>query len=132
MKNNIEILNNINSHLNEELKIDNVNINNKLYYDIVSQYGVTEKLNNIIDDFQDTIEFKNNNSSLFQKVNLKIGIICDEFLYYSLKDSTNLIYIPYNENLTVDESLDIFLVVTSWRGVDNSWDYIANPSGTKR
>lgn len=132
MKNNIEILNNINSHLNEELKIDNVNINNKLYYDIVSQYGVTEKLNNIIDDFQDTIEYKNNNSSLFQKVNLKIGIICDEFLYYSLKDSTNLIYIPYNENLTVDESLDIFLVVTSWRGVDNSWDYIANPSGTKR
>src|SRR5699024_12520881 len=71
-------------------------------------------------------------SAMFNKSELNNGIICDEFLFYSLQNAANLTYIPYSNQLEVDETIDMLLIVTSWRGLDHSWDYIANPKSSKR
>lgn len=99
------------------------------YNSIVDEFGVTHTLNEIIDSFEQNLEEA---SHLYKKSDTKIGIISDEFMFYALKDAANFVYIPYQENIEVDESLDVLLVVSSWRGLDHSWDYVANPKGRVR
>lgn len=98
------------------------------YYSVNSRFNTTEKLLNIINNYTDTEP----GSKIYKKFNFKIGIICDEFMYYSLKDSANIEYISFSEDLKVDTTFDLVLVVSSWRGVDESWQYVANPKGSKR
>ena len=109
--------------------ISKVNHDEEKYYEVVDEYGITNELNNIIDGFNDHQPVK---SAMFNKSELNIGIICDEFLFYSLQNAANLTYIPYSNQLEVDETIDMLLIVTSWRGLDHSWDYIANPKSSKR
>lgn len=112
-----------------ENEISKIEKDKEKYYELIEKYGVTKRLNNIIDNFEaDDIQ----ESKLFKKLDINIGVICDEFLYYSLKDTANFVYIPFSENMEVDENLDVLLVVTSWRGLDHSWDYVANPNGRVR
>src|SRR5699024_508627 len=126
---NKQILDNIVKNINDENKIEVVKKHPDEYYYVVDDYGISNKLNKIIDDFE---EKKPEQIGLYEKLDLNIGIICDEFLYYSLKDAANIIYVPYEEKLEINQELDLFLVVTSWRGLDHSWDYVANPKGKKR
>lgn len=124
-----QLLKRIVNKTNLEENLSEVEKDSDKYYSVIENYGITNKLNNIIDDFTDE-EFKE--SSLYKKSETKIGIICDEFLYYSLKDAADFEYISYSENLTVNTNLDYLLVVSSWRGLDHTWDYVANPNGEKR
>lgn len=126
---NKKILSNIIKNIDDESKIEEVKKNPEKYYSLVDNYGISNKLNKIIDDFE---EGNPAQIELYEKLDLNIGIICDEFLYYSLKDAANFIYIPYEEKLEINQEIDLFLVVTSWRGLDHSWDYVANPKGNKR
>lgn len=73
---------------------------------------------------------KSNGSRYFEKLDLNIGIISDEFLYESFKDVANFEYISRTEKETKDYDFVIF--ATSWRGVDNSWEGSAHPSNEKR
>ena len=54
-----------------------------------------------VDFFSDLEPFlsnipESNGSRIFNKIDKRVGIICDEFLYNSYKDVVNLEYIPYN------------------------------------
>lgn len=112
-----------------ENQISEVKINSDQYYNAIEKHGIGKQLNKIIDSFkEDTVK----ESNLYKKLDLNIGIICDEFMYYALKDTANFIYIPFTENMTVNKNIDVLLVVTSWRGLDHSWDYVANPNGRVR
>lgn len=112
-----------------ENDISKIDTDKNQYYESVEKYGITKKMNDIIDNFyKDT----NTYSNLYNKLDLKIGIICDEFMYYSLKDTADFIYIPFTENMEVNKDIDLLLVVSSWRGLDHSWDYVANPKGRVR
>src|SRR5699024_4245131 len=73
---------------------------------------------------------KSNGSRYFGKLDLNIGIICDEFLYESFKDVANFEYISREKKEIKD--YDFVLFATSWRGVDNSWEGSAHPSNEKR
>lgn len=130
----------MNKKINQSLKrvLKNIEFENSIskieddkneYYKLIETYGITKRMNDIIDSF---VEDSNTYSSLYEKIDIKIGIICDEFMYYSLKDTADFIYIPFTENMEVNKDLDILLVVSSWRGLDHSWDYVANPSGRVR
>lgn len=126
---NKNILDNILKKINDENEIEAVKKSPNKYCSIVDEYGISNKLNQVIDGFKAE---NPEQSELYNKLDLNIGIICDEFLYYSLKDTANFIYLPYEEQLHVQEELDLVLIVSSWRGLDNSWDYVANPKGRKR
>lgn len=124
-----KVLNNIIDNINDETNIEVVRKSPEKYYSTVDEYGISNKLNQIIDNFEGE---NPKEIGLYEKLDLNIGIICDEFLYYSLKDTANFIYIPYEEQLKINQEIDLFLVVSSWRGLDHSWDYVANPKGKKR
>src|SRR5699024_2525766 len=98
------------------------------YYSINKYFNTTDKLIEIIENFNSG----STKSSLFRPFKVKIGIICDEFMYYSLKDSANIEYISYSDDIKVNNDYDLILVVSSWKGIHNSWQYIANPKGKKR
>src|SRR5699024_7416570 len=126
---NKQVLHNIINNIDNENDIEIVRKSPEKYYSTVDKYGISSKLNQIIDNFEGENPRK---IGLYEKIDLNIGIICDEFLYYSLKDTANFIYIPYEEKLEINQEVDLFLVVSSWRGLDHSWDYVANPKGKKR
>src|SRR5699024_7729389 len=90
-----------------ENQISEVNINSVQYYNAIEKHGIGKQLNKIIDSFkEDTVK----ESNLYKKLDLNIGIICDEFMYYALKDTANFIYIPFTENMTVNKNIDVLLV----------------------
>src|SRR5699024_3401949 len=73
---------------------------------------------------------KSNGSRFFEKLDLNIGIICDEFLYNSFKDVANIEYISRNN--TEVKKYDFVIFASSWRGIDESWEGVAHPSNEKR
>lgn len=124
-----KVLDSLIDNLKVDIEKDSMRFNPQKYYELVDKYGRTKKLDEIINEFEGS---KVNTSSVFQKIDVNAGIVCDEFLFHSLKDSANFKYIPYSEDIKVDESLDFLLIATSWKGIDNSWEYLANPNGNKR
>ncbi|WOH37517.1 glycosyltransferase [Thalassotalea fonticola] len=69
---------------------------------------------------------ESNGSRYYQKLELTIGIIADEFLYKSFEGIANFIYItPSNFEKYVDK-LDLFIVATAWKGLDGEWQGLAN------
>ncbi|TDM50810.1 glycosyltransferase [Macrococcoides goetzii] len=74
---------------------------------------------------------ESNGSRIFNKIEKRVGIICDEFLYNSYKDVVNLVYIPY-EYESLDMNFDFVIIASAWRGIDNSWTGISASSSAQR
>src|SRR5699024_6758617 len=70
-----------------------------------------------------------NGGRYYKPLNLNIGMIADEFLFQSYKDAANMIYI--NRENYQDHQLDVFIVASAWKGLDNSWKGLGNPNNTK-
>ena len=111
-----------------EYNKNSIRANPEEYYRIDKVFDTSKNIDKIINDFTSI----NSGSKLYKPFDINIGIICDEFMYYALKDSANIDYIPFNENMVVNKDYDLVIVVSSWRGIDESWQYIANPKGSKR
>lgn len=123
------ILSKLISNVEEDLEKDNVRFNPETYYDVIEKYGISGKLDGIINDFN---HINHKGSALYNQIDVNIGVICDEFMFHSLNGTSKIEYIKYDEEITVNQDYDIFLIVTSWKGIDNSWQYLANPEGKKR
>lgn len=77
----------------------------------------TEFYNNIDTLIKDIPTSKELN--YYQKIDIKIGIITDEYMYNYYKDAVNLIYIPYSNYKNVINNVDLVLFVSCWHGMDN-------------
>lgn len=64
----------------------------------------------------------------FKSVNVKIGLIADEFLFNSYKDIADFYFV--NKDNYRELKLDILIIATTWRGIDNSWSGMGNPGNT--
>ena len=74
-------------------------------------------------------EIPKSNGSRFYKVDSKkIGIVCDEFFYHSFEGIANFIYVNPTNYKEYAAELDIFLVVTTWKGLDMMWKGLGNPN----
>lgn len=73
-----------------------------------------------------------NGSKFFQKRNVNVGIISDEFLYHSYEDVAHLTYLTFDNYKKQAKNLDILLVVTTWRGLNEEWRGVANPFSAVR
>ncbi|WP_373446113.1 glycosyltransferase [Salinicoccus bachuensis] len=91
--------------------------------------GKPHFLDEIIDDLE-KIEGKTA-SYLYRKFDVKVGIVCDEFIYHAYKDTCDLVYIDSSFN-GMDKDLDALIVVSTWKGIDQSWKNVGNPKSTKR
>jgi len=96
----------------------------KLYLDYRNKVCDTEYFNKIKPVLDQIPE--SNGCKYYNKINKNIGIVADEFLFNSYKDAANFIYItPQNYKQYIDK-LDLFLVVTTWVGLNGEWTGIAN------
>ncbi|WP_110927048.1 glycosyltransferase [Bacillus massiliglaciei] len=73
-----------------------------------------------------------NGSRYFEKRNVNVGIIADEFLYQSFKDVANFTYLTYENYKEHIQEQDVFLVATTWKGLGNEWRGVANPASNRR
>lgn len=90
-----------------------------------SDVNFLERIQPIIDKIPTT-----NGGRYYQPIDLKIGMIADEFLFYSYKDTANMVYIN-RENYKEHKDLDVFIVATAWKGLDLSWRGLGNPNNHK-
>lgn len=73
-----------------------------------------------------------NGSRYYHKYSLQIGIIADEFLYQSYKDVADFVPINFENYQDYKDELDFLFVVSAWKGIDGSWQGLANNSSQKR
>lgn len=74
---------------------------------------------------------ESNGSRIYKKLNYKIGIVADEFLYESFKDVADVEYITRTERENIKD-YDFVILATTWRGVDQSWTGAATANGPIR
>lgn len=68
----------------------------------------------------------------YNRINLRIAIIADEFLFDAVKVAADFIYLsPSNFESSLAEA-DMLLVASTWRGLDGEWDGFANPASSVR
>lgn len=69
---------------------------------------------------------ESNGCKYYSRLNINIGIIADQFLYNSFKDVANFIYITKENYKEYIGKLDVFLIVSTWGGLNEEWRGIAN------
>lgn len=74
---------------------------------------------------------ESNGCKYYNKINKNIGIVADEFLFDSYKDAANFIYITPNNYKQYIDKLDIFIVATTWSGLNGEWRGIGNSNEIK-
>ncbi|QUM66362.1 glycosyltransferase [Staphylococcus delphini] len=88
---------------------------------------------NFINQFEDELkkEKSSNGSRILKKAKYKIGMIADEFLYNSFKDTADVTFISSDANIE-KMHFDFVIVATTWRGIDESWQGVASPKSRMR
>lgn len=71
-----------------------------------------------------------NGCRYYKKINKKIGMIADEFLFKSYEGITNIIYIT-PDNYKDYKDLDVFIVASAWKGLSNEWKGLAYQNSDK-
>lgn len=66
-----------------------------------------------------------NGSRYYDKQNVRIAIVADEFLYDSFKDIAEFIYVKPDTYQDYIGKVDFFLVASAWRGLNNEWRVMA-------
>ncbi len=99
------------------------------YYKLFNEQGKP----GLIDEVERLAEhvIESNGSRLFKKIDLNVGIICDEFLYEAYKDVVNLHYINYDKD-NIDIDFDFVIVATTWKGIDGSWQNVSKDKSEER
>ena len=63
-----------------------------------------------------------NGSRYYDRLNKRLGIICDSFLYEGFKNCCELVYItPQNYEAEL-RKIDVLLITTTWHGLNHEWD----------
>lgn len=111
----LELLVNSKSYLNSNY--------NKLKHEL-SDKTFLERITPLINKISES-----NGSNFFEKFNINIGIIADEFLFNSFKDIANFYYINRSNYKNTD--IDVFIIASAWRGLDNDWRGLGNPQNVE-
>ncbi|MCC4722387.1 glycosyltransferase [Salinicoccus sp. RF5] len=102
------------------------------YLEAFRERGKTEYLDEMKEIITDLP--RSNGSRNFSKINVNVGFIADEFLYNSYKDIANTYHISseWTEAEVDNLNLDLMIVATAWKGVDESWKGLATHTHEKR
>ena len=70
---------------------------------------------------------ESNGCRYYKKISLRIGIVCDEFFYDSIKAAAHFVYLtPENWKNELEQGLDVLLFVSAWRGLNMEWKNLAS------
>lgn len=98
--------------------------NHAEYLKYVREHCDLHFFENIRDDLKRIPD--SNGSRFFEKKNIKIGIVADQFLYNSFKGIADFFYITPENYREFTGELDVFLVATAWRGLNQEWMGLGN------
>lgn len=112
-------------------EIEKIDINRNILYkkDYYGQKYELWKELNFQDEFEHDICGKiscieeSNGSRYYEKFDINIGIVCDEFLYALYKDVGNVFYITPENYKKYQGKLDIFIVASVWNGINAEWNF---------
>lgn len=99
------------------------------YYKLFNEQGNPSLVEDLEELSKHVIE--SNGSRVFKKIDLNVGIICDEFLYEAYKDVVNLHYINYNKD-NINTDFDFVIIATTWKGIDSSWQNVSKDKSEER
>jgi len=117
-------------NLNISPNVDNINSTNKNeYIELRDKFADINFVNEVKN--QKSLIPASNGSSFFEKFNVNIGIIADEFLFNSFKDIANFYYVHREKYHELEGKLDILLIATAWKGLENDWKGLGNPKISK-
>lgn len=105
-------------------------INTEEYLEKRKQLSNTNFFNEIkglIKDIPDS-----NGSRYFERFDINVGIVADEFLFHSLDDVANFHYLTYSNYKKLAPQIDFFFVATTWRGLNMEWRGLANDASNRR
>lgn len=111
-------------------KEEHITISAKEYFQLrekISDKTFFERSKDLLNTIPDS-----NGSRYFSKKNITIGIVADEFLFQSYKDTAHFIYVTPDNYKEVADKLDIFIAVTTWRGLNKEWASVGNPDSKRR
>lgn len=98
----------------------------KMYIDYIQAFHQYGKGNR--EDLLTTYHHDDWDAYLYQKQDLKVGIIADTFLYDALKGVCHLIYL---NDANVQKAFDFIIVASTWKGIDGYWEGVTNPNSDK-
>lgn len=108
-------------------------LKNKSVYSVSNYAKLREKLcdKDFLNKVKPLLELipDSNGSRFFGKFDINIGIIADEFLYNSFKDVANFYYV--NRTNYIKLKIEVLIIATTWKGLDNDWKGLGNPNNTK-
>ena len=83
---------------------------------------------------QDKVDYLPNSNAgrFYEKNDLKIGILTDEFAYYTYRDVADIIVLTPDEWQSQIEGIDMLLIITGWFGVYRDWVGFAVEYSPKR
>ena len=68
-----------------------------------------------------------NGCRYYEKLPLRVGIVCDEFFYDSIQAAADFIYLtPKNWREKVEQGIDVVLFVSAWQGLNREWRGLGN------
>lgn len=129
LKEVLEIVENDYMHAIYKLKKVKDNTNHQNYYKRVAVESKLDFLENHKQYLSQSIS--SNKSRIFKKSEYNVGLVADEFLYNSFKDIGNIVYIN-SEFKGLNQDMDVLIVATTWKGIDDSWTGLASVNGEKR
>ncbi|EQB38124.1 hypothetical protein M948_05995 [Virgibacillus sp. CM-4] len=93
------------------------------YRDQHADVNFISKVRRLLDQIPDS-----NGSRYYNTYKVNIGIVADEFLFNSFKGVANFYYITKDNYKDYTNKLDMFLLVTSWKGLNMEWKGLGNPN----
>lgn len=94
-------------------------LNRKIVAKIKNEPKINMEFYNNIDNLIKNIPVSNG-SNYYNKIQLKIGIITDEYMFNYYKDAVELMYIPYSNYKEIVSQVDMVLFVSCWHGMNNN------------
>lgn len=73
-----------------------------------------------------------NGGRYYGKCPLRIGLICDRFYYDSVISAADFVYLSPNDWESKIDALDVFLIVSTWNGINNNEWAGLQKEGTKK
>lgn len=95
-----------------------------LWTEEVPSQKMSREQENWIENYIDRIAAipDSNGCRYYEKLPYRIGLICDEFFYESIRSAADFVFLtPDNWEGALEQGLDVMLFVTAWRGLHEEW-----------
>lgn len=121
-----QVLKRIKNGIHRTIDTRGENIRNKF---LIWRHRVLQRKvcdSSFFDNIKDRVEQipDSNGQRFYEAYKVRIGIIADEFLFHSFQGIADFLYITPDNYKQLANEVEILLVVSAWRGLNNEWRFM--------